>query len=78
VAAFLPGDVVTLVLETLPLYVLYEASILVASLVWRRDAAAREREGSSGPPQDPPPPPDKPSEPTVQDMIDHVDPRLQG
>jgi sec-independent protein translocase protein TatC len=42
VAAFLPGDAITLLLETVPLYVLYEASILVASLVARRDAA-RER-----------------------------------
>ncbi len=78
VAAFLPGDAITLILETLPLYVLYEASILMASLVWRADARAHEGADSSGPPQDPPPPPDPPSDPTVQDMIDHVDPRLQG
>src|SRR6185437_8082958 len=39
VAAFLPGDAITLVLETVPLYLLYEASILVASLVDRRTAA---------------------------------------
>jgi sec-independent protein translocase protein TatC len=39
IAAFLPGDAVTLILETVPLYVLYEASILVASFVARRDAA---------------------------------------
>ena len=37
-AAFLPGDAVTLVLETVPLYILYELSILVASIVARRDA----------------------------------------
>ncbi len=74
VAAFLPGDAITLLLETIPLYVLYEVSILLASLVARRDAA-RERarvaaEGpppdapSSGPggtrPSDPPPPPGSP------------------
>jgi sec-independent protein translocase protein TatC len=41
-AAFLPGDAVTLVLETVPLYILYELSILVASFVARRDAK-RER-----------------------------------
>ena len=35
VAAFLPGDAITLLLETIPLYVLYEASILLASLVER-------------------------------------------
>jgi sec-independent protein translocase protein TatC len=38
VAAFLPGDAITLLLETVPLYLLYEASILVASFVARRDA----------------------------------------
>jgi sec-independent protein translocase protein TatC len=78
VAAFLPGDVITLILETLPLYILYEASILVAALVYRADVRERESPPGSGPPQDPPPPADPPSEPTVQDMIDHVDPRLQG
>jgi sec-independent protein translocase protein TatC len=58
VAAFLPGDAITLLLETVPLYVLYEASILVSSLVARRDAA-RERTrapAAGGPPQDPPTP----------------------
>src|SRR4029077_7381038 len=45
VAAFLPGDAITLLLETIPLYLLYEASILVASIVGRR-AAARERQGA--------------------------------
>jgi sec-independent protein translocase protein TatC len=47
VAAFLPGDAITLLLETIPLYVLYEASILVASFAARRDAA-RERAWASG------------------------------
>ena len=42
IAAFLPGDAMTLILETVPLYMLYEMSILIASLVARRDAA-RER-----------------------------------
>jgi sec-independent protein translocase protein TatC len=37
VAAFLPGDAITLVLETLPLYVLYEASILLAVVVERSE-----------------------------------------
>jgi sec-independent protein translocase protein TatC len=35
VAAFLPGDVITLLLETVPLYLLYEASILLASFMDR-------------------------------------------
>jgi sec-independent protein translocase protein TatC len=73
VAAFLPGDAITLVLETVPLYLLYEASILVASLIVRR-AAARER--SAGEPQGGPAPQshDEPAEPSVQQIIDHVDP----
>jgi sec-independent protein translocase protein TatC len=81
VAAFLPGDAITLVLETVPLYVLYEASILVASFVGRADTEAREEgstntRGTRHPADDPAPPPDDRAEPTVQDMIDHVDPRL--
>lgn len=73
VAAFLPGDAITLVLETVPLYVLYEASILVAALVVRR-AEARERSaaGSQGSPA--PNTHDDPAEPSVQQIIDHVDP----
>jgi sec-independent protein translocase protein TatC len=82
VAAFLPGDVVTLVLETVPLYVLYEASILLATFVKRADAEPHEagsagkasgRDSEGAPANEPDPPP---VEPTVQDMIDHVDPRL--
>jgi sec-independent protein translocase protein TatC len=48
VAAFLPGDVVTLLLETIPLYVLYEASILVASFVARRDARRERMQAAAG------------------------------
>jgi sec-independent protein translocase protein TatC len=40
VAALLPGDAITLVLELVPLYLLYELSILVASLLGR---SARRR-----------------------------------
>ena len=55
VAAFLPGDAITLILETVPLYVLYEASILVASFVARRDAARNGAQAAEGNPrQDPP------------------------
>jgi sec-independent protein translocase protein TatC len=81
IAAFLPGDVITLALETVPLYLLYEASILVASFVGRADARPRD-EGSTSIPgtrhhvDDPAPSPEHPAEPTVQDMIDHVDPKL--
>lgn len=72
VAAFLPGDAITLILETVPLYVLYEASILVAALVGRRDAKrAQGAEASMG---NPAPTPDDQAEPSVQQIIDHVDP----
>jgi sec-independent protein translocase protein TatC len=55
IAAFLPGDAITLILETVPLYVLYEASILVASFVARRDAARDGAQTEAGSPrQDPP------------------------
>ncbi len=36
VAAFLPGDAVTLLLETVPLYLLFEASVLLATVAERR------------------------------------------
>jgi sec-independent protein translocase protein TatC len=54
IAAFLPGDAFTLVLETVPLYLLYEASILIASVVARRDAARAAATGAGRPPEDPP------------------------
>jgi len=79
VAAFLPGDVVTLALETIPLYLLYEASILVAALVGRSDRAgeaAGATEGQGGPPEDPAPPRDDAAERTVQEIIDHEDREL--
>jgi len=37
VAAFLPGDVTTMLLETVPLYLLFEASLLLASFVEKRE-----------------------------------------
>ncbi len=45
VAAFLPGDVTTLVLETVPLYLLFEASLLLATIIDRRE---RRRMGAGG------------------------------
>ena len=84
VAAFLPGDVITLILETVPLYLLYEVSILVAAVVGRAERI-RPEDGSAnttdaGHPSGNPasPPSQDPGEPTVQDLIDHIDPRLQG
>jgi sec-independent protein translocase protein TatC len=37
VAAFLPGDAVTLILETVPLYLLFELSVLIARLIEHRE-----------------------------------------
>jgi sec-independent protein translocase protein TatC len=40
IAALLPGDAITMLLETLPLYLLFEISVLVASIAARREARA--------------------------------------
>jgi sec-independent protein translocase protein TatC len=79
VAAFLPGDFITLLLETLPLYLLFEASILIAAGL---DRTRRRRERAAGHGDegedagDPAPAPEDPGEPTVQQMIDHTDDNL--
>jgi len=76
VAALLPGDAITLVLETVPLYLLYEASILVASLFGRSEAAstsgAADTSGSQTPIAS------EAAEPSVQQLIDHTDQDLSG
>ncbi|HET9471520.1 MAG TPA: twin-arginine translocase subunit TatC, partial [Usitatibacter sp.] len=64
VAAFLPGDAITLVLETVPLYLLYEVSILVASLLGRSRRRGHEGETPLG--GVPAPPPDAAAKSTVQ------------
>jgi sec-independent protein translocase protein TatC len=46
VAAFLPGDAITLVLETVPLYLLFELSVLLATIIERRD---KRRDGEAAP-----------------------------
>ena len=74
VAAFLPGDAITLLLETLPLYLLYELSILLASFVTPAGARAGGTEAGAGEGEGPGG--QRPAQPTVADMIDHVDPRL--
>jgi sec-independent protein translocase protein TatC len=85
VAAFLPGDAVTLVLETVPLYLLYEASIVLAAFVARRDAAhQRAQSGPDGPPESPsappapgsppPPAPGSPQPPTAPINSDETTP----
>ena len=43
VAAVLPGDAITMLLETLPLYLLFEASVLIASIDDRRQRARAAR-----------------------------------
>ncbi len=90
-AALLPGDAVTLLLETVPLYLLYEASILLASVLDRskadppRSAVVRSGAQGGGPagaggPSGAPAPSseDERGRPSVQEMIDHVDRELQG
>jgi sec-independent protein translocase protein TatC len=42
IAAVLPGDAITMLLETVPLYLLFEGSVLLATIAERR-ARARER-----------------------------------
>jgi sec-independent protein translocase protein TatC len=44
VAAVLPGDAITMLLEVLPLYVLFEASVLFASISERRAQRRADRE----------------------------------
>jgi sec-independent protein translocase protein TatC len=74
VAAFLPGDAITMLLELLPLYLLYEASILVASLF----GPAQGADGADAA-TDPQVPAGKDAaEPSVQQIIDHTDPDLSG
>jgi sec-independent protein translocase protein TatC len=90
VAAILPGDVMTMVLETLPLYLLYEGSVLFADLLDRR-REARRRSAAQGSPAFAAPgvaggtSPSGPAsasaaatqlDPEVREMLDHVDPDL--
>ena len=48
VAAVLPGDAITMLLETVPLYLLFEFSVLVASISERRGAARVARSRADG------------------------------
>ncbi|MHB8241992.1 MAG: twin-arginine translocase subunit TatC [Solirubrobacteraceae bacterium] len=43
IAAFLPGDAVTLLLETVPLYLLFELSVLLARVIDRKDRRRADR-----------------------------------
>jgi sec-independent protein translocase protein TatC len=84
IAALLPGDVITLLLETAPLYALYEVSILLASFLDRSAArgqsagVARAGSASAGVGAGAPPSTDDPGRPSVQDIVDHVDEGLHG
>jgi sec-independent protein translocase protein TatC len=49
VAAFLPGDAVTLLLETVPLYLLFEFSLILATIVERRERRRSARAGGEQP-----------------------------
>lgn len=82
IAAFLPGDAITLLLETVPLYVLYEVSILLATLVDRRDRRREERlasaagapaSGGGGYSPTGAQPGHEGMQPQVQQIIDHFD-----
>jgi sec-independent protein translocase protein TatC len=48
VAAVLPGDAVTMLLETLPLYLLFELSVMLASVAERREAKRMVRADADG------------------------------
>ncbi len=76
-AAILPGEAITMVLVTVPLYLLYEVSILLAAIAHRsaRRSADRGRSDGGGP-SGPERPAASEAEPTVQQIIDHVDPTL--
>jgi sec-independent protein translocase protein TatC len=59
VGAALPGDAITMILETTPIVVLYEVGILVSALLERRDRRrerAQERSAATGTPPPPTPP----------------------
>ncbi|HEY0516300.1 MAG TPA: twin-arginine translocase subunit TatC [Solirubrobacteraceae bacterium] len=76
-AAFVPSDVITMALVTLPLYLLYEASILLAAALGIRDRRRAASSGGGGGEGEtaraPEPQADDAAPPTVQQMIDHVD-----
>ena len=50
VAAILPGDAITMLLETVPLYLLFELSLVVATISERRARLRGQRLGASGEP----------------------------
>ncbi|HEY1834286.1 MAG TPA: twin-arginine translocase subunit TatC [Solirubrobacteraceae bacterium] len=76
VAALLPGDFITLLLETVPLYLLYEVSILLSAMLgrkWRRSAEAANAAGVTPDEEGAAVTPDEDGDTSVQQIIDHVD-----
>jgi sec-independent protein translocase protein TatC len=49
IAAVLPGDAITMLLEIAPLYILFEASVLMASIGARRDRRREAAEAAAAP-----------------------------
>ncbi|HEY6397271.1 MAG TPA: twin-arginine translocase subunit TatC [Solirubrobacteraceae bacterium] len=47
IAAVLPGDAITMLLETVPLYLLFEVSVLLATIAERRTRARERREATT-------------------------------
>jgi sec-independent protein translocase protein TatC len=49
IAAILPGDAITMLLETVPLYLLFEAGVLFATVAERRARARERRQAAADP-----------------------------
>jgi sec-independent protein translocase protein TatC len=86
IAALLPADFFTMLLEMAPLVVLYEVSVLIASLIARNERRRAAREATvdsmsasptapAGAPEDEPGGQD---DPQVRQIIDHTDENLSG
>jgi len=73
VAAFLPGDAITMLLIIVPLYLLYEASILLAAIVHRSRTAAADSPSGEPAPVAGAPVATSGADQSVQQIIDHVD-----
>jgi sec-independent protein translocase protein TatC len=84
IAALLPADFFTMLLEMAPIVVLYELSVLLASLMARsaerreaREASADSMSASPGTPARPPESePGGEDDPQVRQVIDHIDENL--
>jgi sec-independent protein translocase protein TatC len=79
IAAVMPGDAITMLLETLPIIALYEVSIHISAILDLRDRR-RTREQTSESPQEPSRQPQEPAPDgmSVEQIIDHVDDDLSN